>query len=241
MAGVFSGAFPLPPPCTSPPAKPAPPPPSSRSPLPSITEPTYILPLPSTSLLSETRPTHLSPAALDTLNKTIDETLFIVVHAALHSPPSSTTPTGSPGGSGGSPGGAGMHLSAPAPLEKDEVLTIERVKSAFARILGPTSLAKECILEAELAVRELMRRGSPSLRGDAALKKGTMWGTPRLPAPGRIGMESGLEEGEGEEKKRAVGEQANEIFRALREWVMQISGVGGAFSLRSPVPHISEG
>ncbi|GAA6036850.1 hypothetical protein JCM8097_006312 [Rhodosporidiobolus ruineniae] len=193
------------------------------------TEPTYIRTEPATTVLSETRATHLSPSALSALNFLLDELLHILVHAALHSPPASTTPTHSPplGTTVGGPPPA-RPPSTPAPLGPNEVLTTDRLKSALARILGPTSLAKECILEAELAVRELIRRGSPSLRGDGALKKQGMWGTPVLPSVGEA-------EGEGEEKvererqKKEVVRQAEEVFRALRSWVMSISGVGVAF------------
>ncbi|GAA6005734.1 hypothetical protein JCM10207_005316 [Rhodosporidiobolus poonsookiae] len=182
-------------------------------------EPAYVYASPANAVLTEsaTRSTQLSPTALSALNYTLDELLHIVVHAALHSPPASTTPTGSPDPSDASAPSERKPPSTPAPLAPDEVLTTDRFKASLARILGPTSLAKECILEAELAVRELIRRGSPSLRGDGALRKGGMWGTPVL-QQGEMG-------GDGE-KDGEVKRQAEEVFRALRAWVMQISGVG---------------
>ncbi|GAA5850040.1 hypothetical protein JCM8547_000990 [Rhodosporidiobolus lusitaniae] len=186
-----------------------------------FSEPTYVLAAPATAVLSETRATHLSPSSLIALNHLLDETLHIVVHAALHSPPASTTPTSSPPLGGGS--STSRPPSIPFPLGPNEVLTTDRVKSAFARILGPTSLAKEGILEAELAVRELIRRGSPSLRGDGALKK-SGWGTPML-APL---AEDGERAGEAGAAKKEVARQANEVFRALRVWVMQLSALGAA-------------
>ncbi|GAA5914423.1 hypothetical protein JCM6882_008231 [Rhodosporidiobolus microsporus] len=216
-----------------------------------FSEPSYVHPHPSTAILSETRPTQLAPTALAALNYLLDELLHIVVHAALHSPPASTTPTHSPpppGGSASPPPSSHVPSSSaslPTPLAPSEVLTTDRLKSSLARILGPTSLAKECILEAELAVRELIRRGSPSLRGDAALKRSGMWGTPVLPASSSSGGGGPVEgkEGEGEkgekereEQRREVGRQANEVFRALRAWVMQISGLGAACYGPSPAP-----
>ncbi|BGP12886.1 hypothetical protein JCM10213v2_000803 [Rhodosporidiobolus nylandii] len=179
-----------------------------------FTEPTYVLAEPPNAILSEARPTRLSPTALLALNYLLDELLHIVCHAALHSPAASASPAGSPPLSGG------PAPPAPSPLAPGEVLTTDRFKAALARILGPTSLTKECILEAELAVRELLRRGSPSLRGDGALKKSAMWGTPVLPSLGEEGGEEGA-------MKAEVAKQANgEVFRALRAWVMQLSGLG---------------
>lgn len=75
-------------------------------------------------------------------------------------------------------------------------------------MLGP-SLGKNVLLEAELAIRELLRMGAPSLRGDGALRKGSF---------------SGLSE-------VAATTQADDLFRLLREWVMEISGLGGVYSL----------
>ncbi|GAA5831852.1 hypothetical protein JCM11251_003910 [Rhodosporidiobolus azoricus] len=206
-----------------------------------FSEPSYVLEQPATAVLSETRPTHLSPTALAALNYLLDELLHIIVHAALHSPPASTTPTNSPPPAGTtSPPSSTSHARSssstfPSPLGPTEVLTTDRVKSSLARILGPTSLAKECILEGELAVRELVRRGSPSLRADGALKKSGMWGTPVIPsssqsadAEGKEGEETGEEVKEREKQKLEVARQANEVFRALRAWVMQISGMGAA-------------
>lgn len=184
-------------------------------------------PRPATAIVGETRPTRLAPAALLCLNYLIDELLHLVVHAALHSPPSSTTPTNSPPGSTSPQNVAPSQ--PPAPLTHGEVLTTDRFKAALARILGPTSLAKECILEAELAVRELVRRGSPSLRGDGALRRNNgMWGSPVL-------VQSGAEDAG---RAREVAQQAAEVFRAVRAWVMQISGVGQACPPGSagPVP-----
>ncbi|GAA5859600.1 hypothetical protein JCM1840_006366 [Sporobolomyces johnsonii] len=166
-------------------------------------DPNYVLDAPSTSVLSETRPTSLLPSALLALNYTLDELLHIVVHAALHSSPSvspASTPLSPP--------------TPPRPLAPNEVLTIERFKAALQRVIG-TQLGKECILEAEMAIREVVRRGTQSLRGDPALKKG-VWGSPVL---GGGPAEAG---GASDE----VASQAEEIFRCLREWIMQISGLG---------------
>ncbi|BGP44952.1 hypothetical protein JCM10450v2_000767 [Rhodotorula kratochvilovae] len=176
-------------------------------------EPSYIFAEPAATALSDTRPTRLAPTALVALNHLIDELLHLVVHAALHSTPSSTAPTSSPTG--------GASSLPPKPLAPSEVLTTERFKSALARILGPTSLAKECILEAELAVRELVRRGSPSLRGDGALKRAHgMWGSPILPS---------LSSARGDDTDKAeLASQAAEVFGALRAWAMQISALGAA-------------
>ncbi|GAA5919082.1 hypothetical protein JCM1841_003738 [Sporobolomyces salmonicolor] len=166
-------------------------------------DPNYVLDAPSTSVLSETRPTSLLPSALLALNYTLDELLHIIVHAALHS-----SSSGSPASTPLSP------PTPPRPLAPNEVLTIERFKSALQRVIGP-QLGKECILEAEMTIREVIRRGSQSLRGDPALKKG-LWGSPVLGG--------GLAEAGGASDE--VASQAEEIFRCLREWIMQISGLG---------------
>ncbi|GAA6053517.1 hypothetical protein JCM3770_000305 [Rhodotorula araucariae] len=177
-------------------------------------EPSYIFAEHAATALSDTRVTRLSPTALVALNHLVDELLHLVVHAALHSTPSITTLTSSP------TGGASSLL--PTPLAQSEVLTTERFKSALARILGPTALAKECILEAELAVRELVRRGSPALRGDGALKRAhAMWASPVL---GSGGARDGDDVADG----AALARQAAEVFGALRAWTMQISGLGAA-------------
>lgn len=73
------------------------------------------------------------------------------------------------------------------------------------------------------------------------MKRSGMWGTPVMPGTSKLSAAGGGKEGgggEGEEKvkeaqrrKKEVGRQANEVFRALRAWVMQISGMGGAFFL----------
>ncbi|CDR49310.1 RHTO0S25e00980g1_1 [Rhodotorula toruloides] len=185
-------------------------------------EPIYVHSNPAATVLSEARPTRLSPAALASLNYLSDELLHLIVHAALHSAPIETTPNGD----------AHPVANAPVPLEEDEVLTTERFKSALARILGPTSLAKECILEAELAVRELVRRASPSLRADGALKKTSgrgIWGSPVLPETASL---PGPAAGETKDSLREkVAKQAVEVFRCLRAWVMQVSGVGAAAPL----------
>ncbi|GAA5977305.1 hypothetical protein JCM11641_000060 [Rhodosporidiobolus odoratus] len=186
-------------------------------------EPTYLHLHTVTSILSETRPTRLSPSALAAFNFTLDELLHIIVHAALHSAPPSASPKSSPALTGVAP----SLLSVPWPLAPAEVLTTDRIKSSLARILGPTSLAKECVLEAELAIRELIRRGSPSLRGDGSLKKSAMWATPL--------SGSGKDEGAAvEEQKEEVAKQTNEVFRALRAWIMQICGLGAACYSRIP-------
>lgn len=185
-------------------------------------EPDYILAAPAAASLSDdTRPTRLSPQGLLALNHVVDELLHLVIHSALHSTPSPLTPTSSPTG--------GLPTQPPIPLGPEEVLTSDRFKSALARILGPTSLAKECILEAELAVRELVRRGSPSLRGDGALKRAQgIWGSPVLPSRGSVVIDE-------EELVR----QASDVFRGLRAWTMQLSGLGAACpqgSSTAPVP-----
>ncbi|GAA5890370.1 hypothetical protein JCM8208_002794 [Rhodotorula glutinis] len=187
-------------------------------------EPDYLYLAPTAIALSQgddSRPTQLAPQALLALNHLVDELLHLVVHSSLHSTPSPLTPTSSPNG--------GLSTQPPTPLGATEVLTSDRFKSALARILGPTSLAKECILEAELAVRELARRGSPSLRADGALKRAPgVWGSPILPS-------NGVPLADDEELVR----QASETFRALRAWAMQISGLGAACpagSAAAPAP-----
>ncbi|BGP21797.1 hypothetical protein Rt10032_c01g0495 [Rhodotorula toruloides] len=199
-----------------------------------LAEPTYVHTNSAATLLSEARPTRLSPAALSSLNYISDELLYLIVHAALHSAPIETAPNVD----------AQTVANAPVPLGADEVLTTERFKSALARILGPTSLAKECILEADLAVRELVRRASPSLRADGALKKTSgrgVWGSPVLPETASLpGAAAGETNDSSRESREKVAKQAVEVFRCLRAWVTQISGVGGAAPLSGAPSSLTE-
>lgn len=89
-----------------------------------------------------------------------------------------------------------------------DIYTTERFAAGVRRVLGP-NLGKEVILEAELAVRELLKLGAPSLRGDGALRKGSF--------------------GAGSGSSVAATTQADDLFRLLREWVMAISGLGGEY------------
>ena len=76
-------------------------------------------------------------------------------------------------------------------------------------MLGP-NLGKNVVLEAELAIRELLKMSNPSMRGDGALRKGSFGG------------------GGGDSTLTATT-QADDLFRLLREWVMAISGLGGEY------------
>lgn len=158
------------------------------------TEPLYLQASPTTALLSDTRPTSLSPSALSALNATLDELLQLFIHASLIAPTGASPPSVN-----GTP-----PLSA-GPLGPKDVYTTERFAAGVRRVLGP-NLGKNVVLEAELAIRELLRMGAPSLRGDGALRKGSFSGT--------VGV--------------AATTQADDLFRLLREWVMEISGLGGA-------------
>lgn len=166
------------------------------------TEPQYLYEPPTTAVLSETRPTNLSPPALTALNFALDELLQLWVHASL-SPSTATTP---PISSTVAP------PLAPGPLGPKQVFTTERLKQGVIRVVGPY-LGKNVVLEAELAVRELLRLAPPSLRADAALKKGN-FGSPTT-------VFEGQDEG-------TAAQQADEIFRSLRAWVQLVSGLGGA-------------
>lgn len=162
-----------------------------------IAEPRYLEAAPTTALLSETRPTSLSAPTLSAINATLDELLQLFIHASLI-PPTGSSP---PSVNGTPPMSAG-------PLGPKDVYTTERFAAGVRRVLGP-NFGKNVILEAELAVRELLKMSNPSLRGDGALRKGGI--------------------GEANGSSVAATTQADDLFRLLREWVMAISGLGGEF------------
>lgn len=167
-------------------------------------DPVYLLERPTTALLSEARPLHLSSAALLSLNYLLDELLHLTINAAL-------------GGLGGTPapGGSATTASTVAlgPLAPFEVLTTERFKAGVIRVVGPL-LGKNAVLEAELAVRELLRLGAPSLRGDAALRKSSFGAAAAAtPLDAKLAL--------------ATSAQADDIFRSLRVFIQVISGLGG--------------
>ena len=128
---------------------------------------------PAADILSEARPLHLSRQALVAINRLLDELLHLCSHAAI----------------------------SPS-LAPYEVLTTERFKAGLIRVVGP-HLGKNAVLEAELAVRELLRLNPPSMRGDAALRK-TIFGSSGLTA--NIGAS-----------------QPDDVFRALRSFVQALS------------------
>ncbi|KAM0756498.1 hypothetical protein T439DRAFT_376677 [Meredithblackwellia eburnea MCA 4105] len=168
------------------------------------TEPQYLLAQPTTSILSEARPLHLSTGALLSLNYLQDELLHLTINAALGA--LAINPNLSPA----SP----PTLSIPlGPLAPNEVLTTERIKAGLIRVVGPL-LGKNAVLEAELAVRELLRLGPPSLHGDAALRKSSFGST--NVQPGARATQS----------PAAAANQVDDIFRSLRAYVQLISGLG---------------
>jgi hypothetical protein len=123
----------------------------------------------------------------------LDELLQLFIHASLIAPTGSSPPSVN-----------GTPPLAAGPLGPKDVYTTERFAAGVRRVLGP-SLGKNVLLEAELAIRELLRMGAPSLRGDGALRKGSFSGASAV----------------------AATTQADDLFRLLREWVMEISGLGG--------------
>lgn len=102
------------------------------------------------------------------------------------------------------PPAAGSSTLGTGPLAPNEPLTTDKLKAGLVRAMG-APLGKSAALEAELAVRELLKLGAPSLRGDGALRKSSL-------AAGRIAFDE---------------MQVDEVFRSLRGWVQAISGLGG--------------
>ena len=172
-------------------------PPVTHAPSPHA-EPVYLLLNPTTALLSDARPLSLTSPALLSLNYLLDELLHLTINASLGGP-----------GAGSSAAGT----VALGPLADSEVLTTERFKAGIIRVVGPL-LGKNAVLEAELAIRELLRLGAPSMRGDAALRKSS-FGAPTA-------------EGQSSELALATSAQADDIFRSLRAFIQIISGLGGA-------------
>ena len=113
----------------------------------------------------------------------------------------SLSPVAGPASStvGSPPSGGGT-----GPLAPNEALTTEKLKAGVVRVMG-APLGKSAALEGELAVRELLRAGAPSLRGDGALRKMSF-------SAGATAFDE---------------EQADEVFKSLRGWVALISGLGG--------------
>ncbi|KAL8283170.1 hypothetical protein RQP46_005948 [Phenoliferia psychrophenolica] len=170
---------------------------------PVYTEPAYVLSSPTTTLLSDARPLQLTSAALLAVNYLLDELLHLTINASLGGV-----------GAGSSATGAPVTLG---PLAESEVLTTERFKAGVIRVVGPL-LGKNAVLEAEVAVRELLRHASSGMRGDAALKKSS------LAASSAKGQSSAV----------ATSVQADDIFRSLRAFVQIISGLGATPSPTSP-------
>ncbi|SCZ90378.1 BZ3500_MvSof-1268-A1-R1_Chr1-3g01952 [Microbotryum saponariae] len=171
-------------------------------------EPQYVLSEPATAILSDTRQTSLTPAALAIINYTLDELLQLWVHAALTQSPS--TPTTSI--TSGAPPTSAPSRSGPSPLGPSDAFTTERLKAGVIRVLGP--LGKNSVLEAELAVRELLRMSAPSLRADPALRRAQPTITSSATSRDAVSAQQ-------------IVTQADTIFRALRDWLMIISGLGG--------------
>ncbi|GAA5922315.1 uncharacterized protein JCM15063_003260 [Sporobolomyces koalae] len=86
-------------------------------------------------------------------------------------------------------------------------LTVERFKLAWQRIVA-TQLGKDSLLDAEIALRELLKRSPPSLKADPALDASI--------APT-------------DDSTSSRTELAQTCFASLREWVMSISGLGRKF------------
>ncbi|SCV68443.1 BQ2448_564 [Microbotryum intermedium] len=182
------------------------------------TEPEYVFREPATAILSDTRPTNLTPAALAIINYTLDELLQLWVHAALTQSPA--TPSTSIIASGGPTSVTGLPPKpGPSPLGPSEAFTTERFKAGVIRVLGP--LGKNSVLEAELAVRELLRMSAPSLRADPAMRR----------AQPTAAMASSSRDAISAEQ---IVAQADTIFRALRQWLMSISGLGAACPIGGP-------
>lgn len=101
----------------------------------------------------------------------------------------------------------------PGPIGLNEVLSTERLKAGVIRIVGPAT-GKNVALEAELAVRELLSSSPAALRSDPALK---------IAASSSLAQSSAQPTDESSPQQ-----QAEDIFRLLRDWVHDISGLGGA-------------
>jgi hypothetical protein len=112
-------------------------------------EPHYVLPTPASVLASETRSITLHTTTLVWLNTWLDELLFLTLSACCSSSPS--------------PGGTEDRLILP--------LTTERYKTVGVLRVLPNALGKNAVLEAELAVRELVKSNARELRHDPALRK----------------------------------------------------------------------
>lgn len=82
-------------------------------------------------------------------------------------------------------------------------LVNDELKAALAKTVGP-SLSKEAFLEAEIALRELLRAAPPSMRGDPALKKQDLTASPSRSGPPTL----------------------EATYNAMRSWIMALSGLG---------------
>ncbi|GAA5896585.1 uncharacterized protein JCM6883_006952 [Sporobolomyces salmoneus] len=168
-------------------------------------DPTYL------SLLGCLSTVPLSPSSLHLLNPLLDELLQITIHLILL--PSSND--------------SSSQNSLPV-----LPVTIDQFKSTFQRIVG-MGIGKECLVGAEMAVREVLKRSGNgnSLKADQALStSSSSKGNSREKMELTMTME---------ERNKV----AEEIFTSLREWIMQISGLGSLCPRSGPsnlTTHLSE-
>jgi hypothetical protein len=142
-----------------------------------FSEPHYVLPTPASVLASETRAITLHATALVWLNTWLDELLFLTLSACC-----STT-------------SAGVEERLILPL------TTERYKTLGVLRVLPNALGKNAVLEAELAVRELVRGSARDLRHDPALRKAA-------------------------ESPQNTAADLQSVFEELRVWAEEASALG---------------
>ncbi|KAK4054833.1 hypothetical protein OIV83_000757 [Microbotryomycetes sp. JL201] len=156
-----------------------------------LSEPQYVYSDSATSLLSETRPLQLASDALSAVNFTLDELLQLWVHVSLVSVADNDAQL----------------------VTGFEPYSTSRFKAGLLKVTGPT-LGNQAVLEAEIAIQELLKL-DPSLTRDGKATNGSTTS---------VSSVSG----------QTPADKAHEVFVGLREWIHVISGLGAG----SPGPKI---
>lgn len=158
-------------------------------------QPTYIHPDAASLLLSESRPLQAAPVLLHAVNLLVDELLWLALDAC--SDPGHTEAERIKLAAAGRPVDAPLKGTIPWPL------TTAEFKKALLKVLG-NGVGKNAVLEAELAVRELLKTAPSEARRDPALSA----------APG----------------PKTSRARVEVVFSELRGWCDRLSPLGERFN-----------
>lgn len=162
------------------------------------TEPNYLSAIAATEFLSDTRLTSLSTSSLRFVNGLIDELLHLIIHNSTLTLNSNQSQLSN-------------QQLIPTILNSNQVLTIQALKLGTLRVLNPSNtLAKSSILEAEIALRSLLKLSSIStgLHSDSSLQN-----PPSSPNNSNQSTIDPIQ----------FSTQADKLFRSLRSFTQSIS------------------